>query len=157
MFTQNSSKNTIFYIVHQNGCGQRPRILQCEGGQLTYFSNFAHQASHQMLQNTINSKTNPSAVTNFPASSWEHLLFCQPARFLWGTNQVRNRFIGSPCICSTKKLYFEMTFLLPSSSSSLLKVPSDTLDADKRPLVRAVPRACFSKDRKTFTGLKSHF
>ena len=44
----------------------------------------------------INSKTKPSAVTNFPASSSEILLFCQPARFLWGTDKVRNRFVGCP-------------------------------------------------------------
>ena len=67
------------------------------GGNPRYFSTFPHQPMLQMLENIINSETNPSAVTNFPASSSEHVLFCQPARFLWGTDKVRNRFVGCPC------------------------------------------------------------
>ena len=61
-----------------------------------YFSKFPHQPMLEMLGNIINSKTNPSAVTDFPASWSEHLLFCQPARFLWGTDKVRNRFVECP-------------------------------------------------------------
>ena len=37
---------------------------------------------------------------NFPASSSKHLYFFQPARFLWGTDNVRKRFVGCPCHCS---------------------------------------------------------
>ena len=66
------------------------------GGVPPYFSEFPHQAGLEMLENVINSKKNPKAVTNFPASSSEHLLFCQPARFLWGTDKARNRFVGCP-------------------------------------------------------------
>ena len=41
-----------------------------------------------MQENIIIFKTNPSPVTHSPAGSAEHLLFCQPARFLWGTDKV---------------------------------------------------------------------
>ena len=43
-----------------------------------------------------NSQPKPLTIRNFPASSLEHLIFCQPARFLWGTDRVRNRFFGCP-------------------------------------------------------------
>ena len=43
-----------------------------------------------------NSQPKPLTIRNFPASSLEHLIFCQPARFLWGTDKVRNRFVGCP-------------------------------------------------------------
>ena len=43
-----------------------------------------------------NSQPKPLTIRNFPASSLEHLIFCQPARFLWGTDRVRNRFVGCP-------------------------------------------------------------
>ena len=93
-----SRKTTIFYIVRQNGRGKRPQIypLVWGVGILPYFSKFPYQARLETLENVINSKTNNSAVTNFPASSSEHSLFCQPARFLWGTDKVRNRFVGCP-------------------------------------------------------------
>ena len=74
------------------------RAFSAGGGGPTYFSNFPHQATLEMLENIINSKTNPSALTKLPASSSEHLLFCQPARFLWGTNKVRNRFLVCPWV-----------------------------------------------------------
>ena len=45
-----------------------------------------------------NSQPKPLTIRNFPASSLEHLIFCQPARFLWGTDKVRNRFVGCPWI-----------------------------------------------------------
>ena len=45
-----------------------------------------------------NSQPKPLTIRNFPASSLEHLIFCQPARFLWGTDKVRNRFVGCPCV-----------------------------------------------------------
>ena len=48
-----------------------------------------------------NSQPKPLTIRNFPASSLEHLIFCQPARFLWGTDKVRNRFVGCPCLDST--------------------------------------------------------
>ena len=98
-----SRKATIFYIVRQNGHGKRPQIYPSVGGgggggggreiHLT-FSNFHNQARLSMLENVINSKT--SAAINFPASSAQHLLFCQPARYLWGTDKVSNRFVGYP-------------------------------------------------------------
>ena len=72
-----SRRTTIFYIVHQNGRGKSPQIYPSVGGggfHLT-FSMFPHEARLEMLENIINSYTEPSAVTNFPASSSEHLLF----------------------------------------------------------------------------------
>ena len=66
------------------------------GIHLTFLSFLTVQPILQMLENIINSKTNPSAATHFPASSAEQLLFCQPERFLWGTDKVRNRFVGCP-------------------------------------------------------------
>ena len=46
-----------------------------------------------------NSQPKPLTIRNFPAILMEHLIFCQPARFLWGTDKVRNRFVGCPwCI-----------------------------------------------------------
>ena len=68
------------------------------GGKQLTFQSFPTKPRLQMLENIINTKTNPPAVTNFPASSSEHPLFCQPGRFLWGTDKVRNRFVGCPCI-----------------------------------------------------------
>ena len=95
-----SRKTTIFYIVRQNGRGKRPEIYPSVGGgggERLGDSTFLFKVSPpNLLVNIIYSKTNPSAVTNFPASSSEHLLFCQPARFLWGTDKVRNRFVGCP-------------------------------------------------------------
>ena len=113
-----SRTTTILYNVRQNGRGKRPQIEPSVGrgrgredqtyfskgggggvrGEQTYFSKFPHQAMLEMLENIINSKTNPSALTKFPASSSEHLLFCQPARFLWGTDKVKNRFVVCPWV-----------------------------------------------------------
>ena len=62
--------------------------------------NIHHKAMPGMLGNVINTKTNHSPVTNFPASSSEQLLFCQPAIFLWATDKVRNSFVGCPCFQS---------------------------------------------------------
>ena len=66
-------RTTIFYIVPQNGRGKR---LQIDPSVL------------EMLGNIVNTKTNPSAVTNLTARSSERPLFCQPARFLWGTDSL---------------------------------------------------------------------
>ena len=101
-----SRKTTIFYIVHQNGRGRRPPIYPSVGGgegggippYIIKVFPTTKQARLEMLKNIINSKTEPSAVTHFPASSSELLLFYQPARFLWGTDKERNRFVGCPCI-----------------------------------------------------------
>ena len=49
-----------------------------------------------------NSQPKPLTIRNFPASSLEHLIFCQPARFLWGTDKVRNRFVGCSCLLKTR-------------------------------------------------------
>ena len=87
-----SRTTTILYNVRQHGRGQS---LQWGRGSKLLFklSNFPHQATLEMLENIIDSKTNPSALTKLPVSSSEHLLFRQPARFLWGTDKVRNRFV----------------------------------------------------------------
>ena len=56
---------TIFYIVRQNGRGKRPPIDPSVGGR----------GGGEGINNAI------SEATNFPASSSQHLLFCQQARF----------------------------------------------------------------------------
>ena len=83
-----SRKSAVFYIVVTMGVakGHKSTLQWGGGGGNLLFKVFP----------IINSKTNRSAVTNFPVSSSEHLLFCQPARFLWGTDKVRNRFVGCP-------------------------------------------------------------
>ena len=85
-----SGTTTMSSIVRQNGCGKRPQIWASVwggGGGVVfiplYFSKFSHPARLEMLENV---------------SSSEHPLFCQPARFLWGTDKVRNRFVGCPWI-----------------------------------------------------------
>ena len=93
-----SRRTTIFYIVRQHDRGKRPQIDPSVGRNPPYFFKFPHQSMLGMLENIINSKTNSSVVANFPTSSLEYLLFCQPARFLWGTDKVRNRFVGCPWI-----------------------------------------------------------
>ena len=110
-----SRKTTIFYIVRQNAkwAWQKPSNQPFSGGWgggriPTYFSKCPHQARLEMLENIINSKTNPSAVTNFPASSSEHLLFSQPARFLWGTDKVMNRFVGCPCLLPLRMQFLSL-------------------------------------------------
>ena len=96
-----SRKTTLFYIVRQNGRGKRPQIYpSVRGGEegefhLT-FSKFPHQARLEMLENIINSKTDPSAVTNFPASSSEHLHFASQQDSSGGTDKVGNRFVECP-------------------------------------------------------------
>jgi len=58
-------------------------------------SEFLQPARVEMLEKVRNSQAKPLSI-NFPASSSKHLHFCQPARFLWGTDNVRNRFVGCP-------------------------------------------------------------
>ena len=60
-------------------------------------SEFLQPARVEMLEKVSNSQEKPLSIINFPASSSKHLHFCQPARFLWGTDNVRNRFVGCPC------------------------------------------------------------
>ena len=45
------------------------------------------------------------------ATSSKHLQLCQPARFLWGTDKVRNRFVECPCSFSHPKLCATKTML----------------------------------------------
>ena len=52
-----------------------------------------------------NSQPKPLTISNFPASSLEHLIFCQPARFPWGTDKVRNRFVGCPWVFDAYSLF----------------------------------------------------
>ena len=52
-----------------------------------------------------NSQPKPLTIRNFPASSLEHLIFCQPARFPWGTDKVRNRFVGCPWVFDAYSLF----------------------------------------------------
>ena len=59
-------------------------------------SEFLQPAWVEMLEKVSNSQEKPLSIINFPASSSKHLPFCQPARFLWGTDNVRNRFVGCP-------------------------------------------------------------
>ena len=66
------------------------------GGCQPYFTNFPHRAMLQIVESIINSKTKPSEARNFPATSSEHLLLCQAARFLCATDKVRNRFVRCP-------------------------------------------------------------
>ena len=60
-------------------------------------SEFLQPARVEMLEKVSNSQAKPLSIVNFPASSSKHLYFCQPARFRWGTDKVRNRFVGCPC------------------------------------------------------------
>ena len=59
-------------------------------------SEFLQQARVEMLEKVSNSQAKPISIVHFPASSSKHLYFCQPARFLWGTDKVRSRFLGCP-------------------------------------------------------------
>ena len=63
------------------------------------------------------SEANPSAVTNFSASSSE-LLFCRQARFLWGTDKVRNSLVGCPWILYCLKMIMLTRLLLPPGLNS---------------------------------------
>ena len=65
-------------------------------------SEFLQPARVEMLEKVSNSQAKPLSIINFPASSSKHLYFCQPARFLWGTDNVRNRFVGCPCLLVTR-------------------------------------------------------
>ena len=42
-----------------------------------------------------NSQPKPLTIRNFPARSLEHLIFCQPARFLWGTDKWATDSLGA--------------------------------------------------------------
>ena len=64
--------------------------------QLDKSSEFLQPARVEMLEKVSNSQPKPLSITNFAASSSGHVYFCQPARFLWGTDKVRNRFVGCP-------------------------------------------------------------
>ena len=66
--------------------------------QLDKSSESLQPARVKMLEKVSNSQPKPLSIINFPASVSEHLYFCQPARFLWGTDKVRNRFVGCPWI-----------------------------------------------------------
>ena len=61
-------------------------------------SEFLQPVRIEVLEKVSNSQEKPLSIINFPASSWKHLHFCQPARFLWGTDNARNRFVGCPCM-----------------------------------------------------------
>ena len=43
-----------------------------------------------------NSLPKPLTIRNFPASSLEHLIFCQPARFLWEQIKWGTDSLGAP-------------------------------------------------------------
>ena len=64
--------------------------------QLDKSSEILQLARVEMLEKVSNSQPKPPSIINFPASSSEHLYFSQPARFLWGTDKVMNRFVGFP-------------------------------------------------------------
>ena len=59
-------------------------------------SEFLQPTRVEMLEKVSNSQEKPLSIINFPASSSKNLYFCQAARFLWGTDNVRNRFVGVP-------------------------------------------------------------
>ena len=65
--------------------------------QLDKSSEFLRPGRVKMLEKVSNSQPKSLSIINFQASSSEHLYFSKPARFLWGTDKVRNRFVGSPC------------------------------------------------------------
>ena len=75
-------------------------LWEREGVSFFFFrpqsSEFLQPARVEMLEKVSNSQAKPLSIINFPASSSKHLYFCQPARFLWGTDNVRNRFVGCP-------------------------------------------------------------
>ena len=64
-------------------------------------SEFLQPARVEMLEKFSNSQAKPLSKQNFPASSSKHLYFCQPATLLWGTDNVRNRFVGCSCLFAT--------------------------------------------------------
>ena len=60
-------------------------------------SEFLQPARVEMLEKVSNSKAKPLSITKFPSQLIETpVYFCQPARFLWGTDNLRNRFVGCP-------------------------------------------------------------
>ena len=65
-------------------------------GQLDKIGWFLLPARLEMLEKVSNLQPKPQAMRIFPASSAEHLIFCQPARLLWGKDKVRNRFVECP-------------------------------------------------------------
>ena len=79
-------------------------------------SEFPQSARLGMLEKVSNSQPKPLAIRNCPAISWEHLIFYQRARFLWGTDKVRNRFYcpdGNTILCSCRDLSVNFILHLP--------------------------------------------
>ena len=92
-----------------------------------------------------NSQPKPLTIRNFPAILMEHLIFCQPARFLWGTDKVRNRFVGCPCNFQFFKAPYinTLNFILPVSSIFSQRANVESTYPDRSDLIRAISRFCF--------------
>ena len=100
---KNNRHKTGFFTANAISLASRQMFVTTLGGGKGYFFSVvlglqSFSASPAWNARKVsNSQPKPLTIRNFPASSLEHLIFCQPARFLWGTDKVRNRFVGCPC------------------------------------------------------------
>ena len=72
-----------------------------------------------------NSQPKPLTIRNVPAILMEHLIFCQPARFLWGTDKVRNRFVGCPCVLPFCQVLFYVSLNRPRRHCNSLAIQAE--------------------------------
>ena len=91
-----SRRTTIFYILRQNGRGKRPQIHP-EGGGGGDRNHLPFKSMLKMFWNIINTKTNPSTVTNFPASSLEQKLFAGQQDSTGEKIKRGTDSVGAPC------------------------------------------------------------
>ena len=59
-------------------------------------SEFLQPARVEMLEKVSNSQAKPLSITKFPSQLIETPVFLPASRIPWGTDNVRNRFVGCP-------------------------------------------------------------
>ena len=102
-----SRTTTILYNVLHNGRGKRPLIPSVGGGGGAYLSKVSQPSyawnarkHHQFKDKPFRTNKVPSQLIGTPT------ILPAAARFLWGTDKVRNRFVVCPCHVSRSGRYF---------------------------------------------------